>query len=134
MDKYYNVMSFVFDVYNVSHVQLHNLPGILDPPLNRTTSPFMYGHSTIHRTVWANSGASPNRCGKVSSRIRRAFISSDNLAVMADVNKLGAMALTRMPYRAKSRASGRVRLLMAPLDAAYAVCPYWPSNCDGGMG
>ena len=112
----------------------YNLPGILDPPLNRTTSPFIYGHSTIHLTVCANSGASPKRCGKVSSRVKLAFVFSGNLAVMADANTPGAMEFTRMPCLARSRARGRVRLLRPPLEAAYAAWPGWPSNCEELVG
>lgn len=43
-------------------------------------------------------------------------------------NSPGAMVHTRIPTFIKSRATGRAREAMAPLEAAYAACPIWPSE------
>ena len=43
-------------------------------------------------------------------------------------NVPGAMVQTRIPYLAKSLATGRVIPTMPPLLAEYAACPICPSN------
>lgn len=108
---------------------IYILPGNLLAPLNLTVSPFIYAHSTSQRTVCANSTACPKRGGKTSSRSRLARARAGMRSVMLDAKMPGATVLTRTPCRARSRASGRVMLCNAPLVAAYAVCPGWPSNC-----
>jgi hypothetical protein len=53
---------------------------------------------------------------------------SGRMLVILVSKRLGAIVTTRMPYRAKSRASGKVKDAIAPLDAEYATWPGWPSN------
>jgi len=40
----------------------------------------------------------------------------------------GAIVQTRTPIADRSRATGRVIATTAPLEAAYAAWPMWPSN------
>jgi len=98
---------------------IHNLPGSLPAPLNRTVSPFTYGQSRIHLTVFANSSGWPNRLGYTIpslSRLRRVL--AEKLAVMLLSNTPGAIVTTRMACRARSRAMGSVMDRSAPLVAA----------------
>lgn len=55
--------------------------------------------------------------------VKEALTLSDIMSVILDLNKLGAMVTTRIPYRAKSRVSGSVSEAIAPFDALYATCP-----------
>ena len=52
---------------------------------------------------------------------------SGKLARSGVLNKPGATVLTRMPWRASSRAMGSVMPTTAPLDAEYAAWPICPS-------
>jgi hypothetical protein len=50
------------------------------------------------------------------------------ILVIALSNMLGAIVTARIPYLARSLASGNVKLATAPLLAAYDTCPICPSN------
>ncbi|KAK5634926.1 hypothetical protein RRF57_010638 [Xylaria bambusicola] len=50
------------------------------------------------------------------------------MAVILDSKMPGATVTQRMPYRARSLVIGRVIEATAPLLAAYATCPFCPSN------
>jgi hypothetical protein len=106
----------------------YNLLGILIAPSNRNTVPFSIEFSTLCLTILANSSGFPGRTGNsiTLSKLFRAF--SGNRLVILLSNRLGAMVTTRTPYRARSRASGSVSDAIAPLDAAYATWPGWPSK------
>lgn len=46
---------------------------------------------------------------------------SDITDVILESNRLGAIVTTLIPYRARSLVIGRVRAVMAPLEALYAT-------------
>src|SRR5690554_761775 len=87
-------------------------------PSRRITSPFSMGFSMIWRTSAAYSCGSPRRGGKGTSRARESRTTCDIPAIIGVSKMPGAMVITRIPWRASSRAIGRVMLTTPPLEAA----------------
>ena len=82
----------------------------------------------ICRTKAAYSAGLPSRGGNGTCWPNEARISSDS-APSKGVSKIpGAMVTTRMPWRERSRAAGRVSPTSPPLEAEYATWPIWPSK------
>jgi len=84
--------------------------------------------STACFTKLANSSGWPGLAGNSIAFRNPSFTLSDNIAVMAESNMLGAIVTTRIPNLDKSLAIGSVMDATAPLLAAYATCPICPSN------
>ena len=69
----------------------------------------------------AYSAGLPRRGGNGTPAARESRTSGVMPAIIVVSKMPGAMVMTRMPNRASSRAAGRVRLAIAPLDAEYAA-------------
>ena len=80
------------------------------------------------RTSAAYSAGLPRRGGNGTPAARDSRTSGVMPAIIGVSKMPGAMVITRIPKRASSRAAGKVRLAIAPLEAAYAAWPICPSN------
>src|SRR5215468_6951641 len=85
-------------------------------PSRRITSPLIYVFSMTWRASDANWSGRPSSLGN-GTAAARLFCASSGNAINIGVSKMpGAMALTRMPNCANSRAAGSVSAAMPPLE------------------
>ena len=96
--------------------------GIRIAPSSLMTSPFSMVFSMPCLTSSANSLAFPARFGNSMTLSKDFLAFSPIIEVIRDSKSEGAIVKTRIPYGARSRASGSVMDLTAPLLAAYATC------------
>ena len=97
-------------------------------PSSRITSPFRYSFSMQCSTSAAYSEGFPIRFGN-GTDAPRLVCTSSVMPVIIGVSMIpGAIASTRIPNCASSRAAGMVSDATPPFDAAYAACPICPSN------
>src|SRR3954451_1909258 len=94
----------------------HYFGAMRNAPSSRITSPLRYRFSTIWRASAAYCSGLPSTCGNGIDAARPLRISSVS-PISIGVKKMpGAMAQTRMPNCASSRAAGSVSATMPPFE------------------
>src|SRR5690348_5408401 len=90
---------------------------IRSAPSRRITSPLIMAFSTMCSTSAAYSSGLPKRVGNgtLAARLSCTFCGMPSSKGVA--KSPGAIALTRIPVRANSRAAGKVSATMPPLEA-----------------
>ena len=88
------------------------------PASSRMQRPLSIGFSTIATASLPYSSGRPNRLGKAASLVRVAANSSGMPSVRPVANRLGAMAMARMPRLPRSRAMVNTMPTMPDLAAA----------------
>ena len=98
------------------------------PASRRMQQPLSIGFSTMATASLAYSSGRPMRLGNAASLVSTSANSSGIPLVMPVLNRLGAMARTRMPRLPRSRAIVSVMPAIPALAAVYATWPICPSN------
>src|SRR5215211_5250914 len=88
-----------------------------NPPSRRMTSPLRYVLRTQWSTRSANCSGRPSSCGNGTEAARLACTSLGKVRSIGVAKIPGAIAITRMPNWASSRAAGTVRAATPPFDA-----------------
>ena len=86
-------------------------------------SPLRYGLRAIDSTRSANSSGRPMRLGNTMLSTSLSLVASGTPSISGVPIVPGAIAHTRTPIGARSRAMGRVMPRIAAFAAAYAIWP-----------